>query len=219
MGICSAPTPGSMVDMPAPDNATACTWRMRSLLTMSGSSPNTPPAKMVSLTLPPEIAFQRSPMRASTSYQGDDSGARVAILISICCARASGNRANRARQGTIRRVMADSIALLRRGRGFQDEVVEVGQQPACAALGDEVGQAVFVFGFGIDGQGLGDGGTETGGVLRRDAGILGVRNIAARAGAFRKLDGAVEVLLHAVQHFRLAQPGPAAFKRDEELGN
>ena len=36
-------TPGSMPDKPAPESPAAWIWPMRILLTMSGSSPSTPP--------------------------------------------------------------------------------------------------------------------------------------------------------------------------------
>src|SRR5205809_337977 len=168
MGICRLPTPFSISPMPAPVRATAWIWSMRILLTRSGSSPNVP-AKIFSLTLPPEISRQRSPIRSKTLCHGEPSGARVPILISIGCARAAARNPNMTAHCMARRNMLDmlnigtnmgTLLLLRRGRSLSEQVIDSFEQPARAALGDQVGQPAVWVAFGIDGQRLLDHGFE-----------------------------------------------------------
>lgn len=91
------------------------------------------------------------------------------------------------------------------------------EQPARAALGDQVGQPVVRVSLGIDGQRLLDHGFELGGVLRRNTGIFGVRDERAGMTAFGDFQSAVEMQAHPSLHFLLFYAAACTFDGDQEL--
>src|ERR1017187_5786182 len=168
---------------------------------------------MTSFTWPPEILRHRSPINWSAWCHGEPSGASVPILTTVC-AGAVVRQPNTSKL-TIHRDI--SLLPCRRSGGFKEQVIDPAQQPACAALRQQVGEPGFGMLARVDGKRPIEQCLKLGSVLRRYGRVFGAGNKQAGAPLAGKPQRLVEVACDPRLAFGGLHADAAGFDVDQEL--